>query len=418
MNSDTNFKYLSSNILEIHSELLRIYGNVEETPDLRLDIEKNGIMVPLVVSTRTPINTVVSGARRLRVALTLGIESVPVICYSFPNEEAEKHFILSANRDRPKTKFQQLLEGKEWELLEKQAAAIRRQSGLKERWKKKDAVKSAVVECSFDEHHNMESIDDTHEYYPIVLLDNYRPTDALLERSVSQEPRQSNKKQRATDKVGERIGMSRHSYERGRRVIEKCEKLRQLGKEVEALALEAYLELAGIVPASDLLKAPNCDEVLDLVGSGEVKTIGEALLKVKRLNSPSAVVEGAIFFFPDGMLRKRTYYHSGRVVKIVNMTATLCFRDSVDDDLYEHQYKCDELLLLQREDENPHHQRLRSWMSLLLINPYATPNDKYMLNRLLGVVVCTQDEVDWLQFIERRIEALEVKNIRTLEVVS
>ncbi|BDA75906.1 hypothetical protein CAL7716_100720 (plasmid) [Calothrix sp. PCC 7716] len=405
MNSDTNFKYLSSNILEIHSELLRIYGNIEETHDLRLDIEKNGIMVPLVVSTRTSINTVVSGARRLRVALTLGIESVPVICYSFPNEEAEKHFILSANRDRPKTKFQQLLEGKEWEQLERQAAALRRQSGLKERWKNKDAMKS--TESSLDELHKYSNIDNEYAHYPVALLDDYR--------SGSQEPYQSKKKQRATDRVGGRIGMSRHSYERGRRVIEKCENLRQFGHELKAAALQEYLETAGIVPASDLLKMPYLDSVLDLVSDGQAKTVKEALLKVNRIQRVSAVMEGAIFFFPNKMLRKPTYYHTGRVVKVANTVATVCFRDSVDNDLHEHQYKCDELLVLSKEDENPHHQRLRDRISRLLINPCATANDKYMLNRLLGVVVCTQDEVDWLQFIERRVE---IKKTINLEVVS
>lgn len=401
MINNTEVKHLNLNELVIHDELLRIYGDIQENLDLQLDIESNGIMVPLVASSRTSKTTIVSGGCRLQAAIVLGIELVPVICYQFPSLEAEKHFILSANRDRPKTKFQQLLEGKEWESLEKQAAALRRQQGLNQRWKDKDIEKG---------------IDDS-EYYPVALLDNYSPSETS-QRSVSQEPHQLNKKQRATDKVGERIGMSRHSYERGKRVIEKCEKLRDRGKEIEALALEMYLESAGIVPASDLLKAPNCDEVLDLLGSGQSKTIGEALLKVSRVNSASAVVEGAIFFFPDDILRKRTYYHSGRVVKIANMTATVCFRDSVDDDLRKHQYKCDELLALNKEDENLHHQRLRDRMSRLLVHPCATANDKYMLNRLLGAVVCTQDEVDWLQFIERRVEDLEIQKTRTLEVVS
>ncbi|BAZ18459.1 hypothetical protein NIES4071_103440 (plasmid) [Calothrix sp. NIES-4071] len=403
MKNHTEIKHLSPNELVIHAELLRIYGDTQEKHDLQLDIEKNGIMVPLVASTRTSIITIVSGRCRLRAAVALLLESVPVICYQFPSEEVEKHFILSANRDRPKTKFQQLLEGKEWELLEKQAAAVRRQQGLKERWKDKDIEKSSIDNTLMQSIEGASVSHNPHNpnYYPLALLNI--PSDTL-QRSVSQEPRQSNKKQRATDKVGLRIGMSRHSYERGKRVIEKCEKLRRLGKEIEASALEVYLESAGIVPASNLLKAPNCDEVLELVGLGEAKTIKEALLKASRVNKASAVAEGAIFFFPDNMLRKRTYYHSGRVVRISNMTATVCFRDSVDDDLHEHQYKCDELLLLSKEDENLHHQRLRDRINRLSINPFATANDKYMLNRLLGTVVCTQDEVDWLQFIERRIE--------------
>lgn len=295
MKTHTEVKYFNPNNLSLHTELLRIYGDSVITHDLQLDIEKNGIMVPIVVSTRTPIFTIVSGGRRRQIAIALSIELVPVICYSFPSEEAEKHFILSANRDRPKTKYQQLLEGKEWELFEKQAAAARRQQGLKERWNKKD-----------------EGIDDdNHDYYPVVLLNDYRSGQIC--------PHQSNKKQRATDKVGERIGMSRRTYETAKPIVEKCEKLRQLGKEVEASALSQYLESTSIHTVSNFLKAPLCDDVLDLVGNGTAKTIKEAIFMASRIQRPSAVVEGAIFYFPDHMLRQKTYVHSGRVVKIATV---------------------------------------------------------------------------------------------------
>lgn len=381
----TEIKRFNSSDLVLHTELIRIYGDIEERLDLQSDIEANGIMVPLVVSTRTSINTIVSGGRRLRAAIALGIESVPVICYQFSSEEAEKHFILSANRNRPKTKYQRLIEGREWELLEKQAAALRRQSGLEQRWKNKDV--------GID--------DDNHEYYPVILLSDYR--------CASRDAHQSNKRKRATDKVGERIGMSASTYERAKPIIDKCEKLRHLGKEAEASALEAYLELEGINPVANLLKAPNCDEVLNLIGSGEAKTIKEAHTKVSRIQKVSAVVEGAVFFFPDKMLRKPTYYHSGRVVKIANTIATVCFRDSVDEDLHEHQYKCDELLSLTNEDDTSLHKSLRDRINQLLVNPCATPTDRYVLNRLLGTVVCTHDEVDWVEFIEWRIAGASKK---------
>lgn len=384
----TEIKRLNSSDLVLHTELLRIYGDTEEKLDLQSDIEANGIMVPLIVSTRTSINTIVSGGRRLRAAIALGIESVPVICYQFSSEEAEKHFILSANRNRPKTKYQRLIEGREWELLEKQAAAFRRQSGLEQRWKNKDSEKSGID-------------DDNHDYYPVVLLSNYR--------LCSREHNQSKKNSRTIDKVSERTGISAASYQRAKPIIEKCEELRHLGKEAEASALEAYLELVGINPVANLLKAPNCDEVLNLVGSGKAKTIKEAHAKVSRIQKVSAVVEGAIFFFPDKMLRKSTYYHSGRVVKIANTIATVCFRDSVDEDLHEHQYKCDELLSLTSEDDTSLHRRLRDRINQLLVNPCATPTDRYVLNRLLSTVVCTHDEVDWVQIIEWRIAGASKK---------
>lgn len=378
MKNYTAITHINPQDLVVHPELIRIYGSTEERTDLKVDITANGIMVPLVASSRNAIHTIVSGACRLHIALFLAIESIPVLCYEFPSEEAEKHFILSANRNRPKTKYQQLLEGKEWELIEKQAAALRRREGLNQRWENK----------SSDDF-------DNHGYYPPTLLSDYR--------SATQVALQSNQKQRATDKVGVRIGVSGRTYERAKPIVEKCEKLRYLGKKSEAIALEAYLELAGFVPASNLLKSPNCDLVLSLVGSGEAKTIKEALVLVGRIQPISAVFEGAIFFFPDDMLRKSSYYHSGRVVKIANMMATVCFRNSSDWNLYEHQYKCDELLSLTCEQETKSQQQLRDRINHLLSHSCATPADCHMLNWLLGAVTSVPDEIDYLQIIEWRV---------------
>ena len=375
-----NAQYINPDNLVIHAELTRIYGDSEKRLDLQSDIEANGIIVPLVVSTRESINTIVSGACRCRSAIALGMESIPVVYYEFSSLEAEKHFILSANRNRPKTKYQQLLEGKEWELLEKEAAALRRREGLSQRWKDSDS-------SDFDENH---------EYYPQTLLPDYR--------SGSRDPLQStNKKQRATDKVGDRIGMSRRTYERAKPIVEKCEKLRSLDKEVEAVALESYLDVSGINPAANLLKSPNCDAVLDLVGRGEARNIKEALTMVGRVNRASAITPGAVFFFPDKMLRKPTYFHLGRVVRIASMTATVCFRDSADYDLHDHQYKCDELLRLTREEDESSQLQLRDRMNHLLTHPCATPVDRHILNWLLGAAVTIPDEIDYLEIIESRV---------------
>lgn len=370
--------YINPANLAVHPELLRIYGGNGKRLDLQSDIECNGIIVPLVASTRTSIITIVSGSCRNACAKALGMDSIPVVCYKFPSLEAEKHFILSANRNRPKTKYQQLLEGKEWELLEQEAAALRRREGLKQRWENKDG----------DDFHN-------HDYYPPTLLADYRSATIVAH--------QSNQKQRTTDKVGSRIGMSGKTYERAKPIVEKCEKLRQLGKESSAVALETYLESESIHAASNLLKSAKCDEVLSLVATGEAKTVKEALVLVGRIQRMSAVAEGAVFFFPDKILRKPTYFHLGRVVKIANMTATVCFRDSSDYDLHEHQYKCDELLSLARESEEPSQVKLRDRMNYLLSHESATPNDRYMLSRLLGAVTSVPNDVDYLEIIESRI---------------
>jgi hypothetical protein len=391
MKNYTELKHINPLQLVAHTELLRIYGDSEKRLDLQSDIEANGIIVPLVASTRTTIITIVSGKRRLESALALGIGLVPVICYEFPNEAAEKHFILSANRNRPKTKYQQLLEGKEWEILEKEAAALRRREGLSQRWKDKES----------------DDFDDNHEYYPPTLLPDYRSASCDAHQSL-------NKKQRTTHKVGDRIGMSASTYERAKPIIQKCERLREQGKEVEADSLLSYLEVSGINPVANLLKSSNCDAVLSLVAGGEATNIKEALVMVGRIQKVSAVVEGAIFFFPDKMLRKPTYFHSGRVVRITNMSATVCFRDSGDYDLHSHQYKCDELLSLSRESDSASQLQLRDRMNHLLSHERATPADRHMLNWLLGAVVTIPDEADYLQIIEWRVAGVR----RHLEVVA
>jgi hypothetical protein len=90
MENYTEVKHVSPANLVTHTELLRIYGDNKKRLDLQSDIEANGIIVPLVVSTRTSIITIVSGACRNACAITLGIDLVPVICYEFSSVEAEK----------------------------------------------------------------------------------------------------------------------------------------------------------------------------------------------------------------------------------------------------------------------------------------------------------------------------------------
>lgn len=379
MKNYAEIRHINPCQLIVHTELLRIYGNGENGADLNLDIEENGIIVPLVVSTRTSENIVVSGNRRLQAAIAAGFDSVPVVFYKFPSEEAEKHFLLSANQERPKTKYQQLLEGGEWELIEKNAAALRRKKGLNQRWKSKDGD-------GFD----------SHDYYPPTLLSDYRSAscDAL---------QSSNKKQRATDKVGAKIGMSGRTYERAKPIVEKCKQLRDEGKKLEATALEEYLESSGINAAARLLKLADCNGVLSLVATGKAKNISSALTSIARINKMSAIAPGAIFFFPDKMLRKPAYYHEGRVVSIANSTATICFRDGIDWELHEHQYKCDELLCLNCREDELSQQSLRERMNYLLAHSNVTPTDRYILNRLLRAVTSISDEIEYLQIIEWRV---------------
>lgn len=77
------------------------------TMDLAESIKRQGILVPLVIKEA---GIIISGCRRWKVALELGLQSVPVEVKSFENEVEEKLAILDYNRQREKTFSQKMRE--------------------------------------------------------------------------------------------------------------------------------------------------------------------------------------------------------------------------------------------------------------------------------------------------------------------
>ena len=94
------------------------------TIDLLESIERDGILVPLVISED---GIIISGCRRWKAALQLGLTSVPVEVRSFENEVEEKQAILDYNRYREKTFSQKMREA---ELLKEIAGKRAKQKML------------------------------------------------------------------------------------------------------------------------------------------------------------------------------------------------------------------------------------------------------------------------------------------------
>jgi ParB-like chromosome segregation protein Spo0J len=78
-----------------------------DVADILKSIKRDGIIVPLVVNTE---GIIISGCRRWKVAMKLGLTSVPVEIRSYQNETEETQAILDYNRYREKTFSQKMRE--------------------------------------------------------------------------------------------------------------------------------------------------------------------------------------------------------------------------------------------------------------------------------------------------------------------
>jgi hypothetical protein len=78
-----------------------------DVSDILDSIARDGIRVPLVI---TPEGIIISGCRRWKVAMMLGLTTVPVEVKSFADEVEEKRAILDYNRSRVKNTSQTMRE--------------------------------------------------------------------------------------------------------------------------------------------------------------------------------------------------------------------------------------------------------------------------------------------------------------------
>src|SRR6476469_7216642 len=106
-----------------------IYGEEEDVSELVDLISKKGWIKPLVV---TPQNLIISGHRRWKSAIQLGLEVVPVEIREFPSELAELEALLLENTSRLKTTEQKIREANAWKNVETSKARVRQLSTLRQ----------------------------------------------------------------------------------------------------------------------------------------------------------------------------------------------------------------------------------------------------------------------------------------------
>ncbi len=108
--------------LRPHPRNSAIYGD-EDIIELVELIRQSGWIKPLVV---TPADTIISGHRRWKAALSLELESVPVEVRKFPDELTELEALLLENASRFKTTEQKVREAQAWRELEETRAKLRK----------------------------------------------------------------------------------------------------------------------------------------------------------------------------------------------------------------------------------------------------------------------------------------------------
>ena len=109
--------------LKEHPFSTNIYGR-DNQEDITISIKEHGILMPLVIQG----DVVISGHRRLRAALDIGIEAVPCIRQQYASLMQEQEAILEHNRYRLKNGLQLYREGmalKEIERLKARQRQIR-----------------------------------------------------------------------------------------------------------------------------------------------------------------------------------------------------------------------------------------------------------------------------------------------------
>jgi ParB family chromosome partitioning protein len=119
------------NTLHPHPRNSSIYGADEDVTELVEMIRQSEWVKPLVV---TPSNVIISGHRRWKAVLELGLESVSVEVKEFADEMAELKALLLENASRFKTTEQKVREAQAWQDVEDFQARQRKLSTLKRKF--------------------------------------------------------------------------------------------------------------------------------------------------------------------------------------------------------------------------------------------------------------------------------------------
>jgi DNA modification methylase len=111
--------------LRPHPLSLAIYGDEPVDPDLAESVRELGILEPLAVLSD---GAIVSGHRRWRAAVAIGLEQVPAQVLEFVSDLDEQAAVIEHNRQRVKTLSQRMHEADQLELLERERAKQRQRA--------------------------------------------------------------------------------------------------------------------------------------------------------------------------------------------------------------------------------------------------------------------------------------------------
>ena len=112
-------------IISPHPKNAEIYGE-DDIKELAEKIKSSGYIKPLYVNQD---HVIISGHRRYKACLSLGIKNIPVVVKKFESKQEELEILLLENMYRDKTTEQKVNEANEWEVIEKEKAR-KRQSEL------------------------------------------------------------------------------------------------------------------------------------------------------------------------------------------------------------------------------------------------------------------------------------------------
>ena len=115
--------------LQTHLANSKIYNDeYEDVTELAEQIKKSGWIKPLVVNH---FNVIISGHRRYRAAIKLGMKEIPIERKSFSSTEDEMEMLLLENHTRLKTIEQKVREAEAWRKIEEARARARKHANLR-----------------------------------------------------------------------------------------------------------------------------------------------------------------------------------------------------------------------------------------------------------------------------------------------
>ena len=235
---------IAPRLLTPHPRNATIYGE-EEIGELVEHIRASGWIKPLVVTRE---HRIISGHRRLRAALRLELEAIPIEYREFESETAELEALLLENATRSKTIEQKVREAEVWREIEQAKAKTRQTAFLKQG-----------------------------EHFPVV---------------ENLPPREETGKTR--DIIAGRVGFgSGRTYEKASKVVQVIDRERTSGHAGHAEALQSVLNRQSVDAAARLIEKPDAERraILEYLAQGVAKDVQEAETRFARDSQRAALAD-------------------------------------------------------------------------------------------------------------------------------